>query len=120
MLEYHFPNMIKKDGIHRLPVIAGGPRPRVGALPIFLHRPATDVDETDEEKCFKKICKVISDMYADCLRRGLAEGHSFPAARKKFMVPKTFDELMVKLAPTEKLCKFFERCGVNRVQRNGS
>ena len=110
MLKCYFTIVVDENGIHRLPVILEGLRPRVGTLPLFLLRLATDVDYNDEKKCFKKICQVISEMYAESCDGDSLKNIVFPAARKRIKVPKSFDEIMVKLTSTEELYKVFERC----------
>lgn len=110
MLKCYFSIVITEGDLRRLPIVLEGLVPRIGAVPLFLLRLASDVDYEDEKTCFRGICKAISEMYAESCDKDSLNDLVFPAARKKIKVSSKFNEIMVKLTSTEELYKVFERC----------
>ncbi|XP_003743640.1 DNA mismatch repair protein MLH1 [Galendromus occidentalis] len=110
MLKCYFSIEIEEDGLSRLPVVLDGLRPRIGALPLFLLRLASDINYEDEKTCFRGVCRAIADLYAESCDKDSLRNIVFPAARKKIKVSHKFNEIMVKLTSTEELYKVFERC----------
>lgn len=113
-----------------LPVILDGHSPSPHALPIFIHRLATEVDWTSEKPCFEGICTELAAFYTQspplenssknermaCSvsenQRRYVQHTLFPALRYLLVVPKDFaaDGSFCKLALLSKLYKIFERC----------
>jgi DNA mismatch repair protein MLH1 len=113
-----------------LPIILEGHSPSPHALPIFIHRLATEVDWTSEKPCFEGIFTELAAFYAqipppeisskneqtscavDENQRKYVQHTLFPALRYLLVVPKDFatDGSFCKLALLSKLYKIFERC----------
>lgn len=140
MLEEYFSiefEMDKDNGtlyLKGLPVILDGHFPSPQHLPAFLLHLATEVDYTDEMKCFEGVCTELSRYYAEVqideavtVDQELGESrlelisesekkyiqHTlYPAFRFLLVVPKDFasDGTFCKLAVLSKLYKVFERC----------
>lgn len=110
MLSEYFSLGISDGCLHTLPVLLDGLKPRLGQIPLFLLRLASDVDWETEKPCFRGVCTVLAHFYADsCSETDLAT-IVFPAIRRKLRVAASFKESLAKLTSTEELYKVFERC----------
>lgn len=118
MLKEYFAIVITKNGyIKSLPVLLEDYCPDVaGELPKFVVRLATEVDWTEEQKCFEGISRETARFYSNVDFnkdwRHLIEYVLFPAVKESLLPPKEFahDSSILKIASLPDLYKVFERC----------
>ncbi|KAG8033859.1 hypothetical protein G9C98_008340 [Cotesia typhae] len=118
MLKEYFAIVITKNGyIKSLPVLLEDYCPDVaGELPKFVVRLATEVDWTEEQKCFEGISRETARFYSNVDFnkdwQHLIEYVLFPAVKESLLPPKEFahDSSILKIASLPDLYKVFERC----------
>lgn len=128
MLKEYFSIVITKNGLIRsLPVLLEDYCPYVaGELPMYICRLATQVDWTNEQKCFDGICRETAKFYSNINYyekqenansdnnnwKYLIEHILFPAIKSSLLPPKEFahDSSILQIASLPNLYKVFERC----------
>lgn len=110
LLDEYFSMRIIEGKLTRIPVLLEGLKPRLGEIPLFLLRLASDVNWKEEKACFQGVCTVLADFYAKSCSGADLSNIVFPAIRRKLKVSSKFRQNLVKLTSTEELYKVFERC----------
>ena len=123
--------LVSATFITELPVLLEGHVPQPHALPLFLIRLATEVDWSEEQPCFKGVCRELASFYAEPPISSTTENENdenksidyiddeakkyvrhtlFPAISFLLVPPQRLSDSAVKLADLNSLYKVFERC----------
>jgi DNA mismatch repair protein MLH1 len=101
-----------------LPILMEGYEPSTQGLPLFLLRLASEVDWSDEKRCFYGICRELGSYYAqipsnmsDDEQRAMIQHVWFPAITTLLIPSKEIvTSEFVTITSLSKLYKVFERC----------